>query len=80
MNNLTNTILTTMSNLAQSSNALTKVADQLLDRIVPQKDASAAWCVRLYCGSCSNGRMACGFSCVKGFPPRPVFRLLTRSC
>ena len=77
MNKLTNTILTTIDNLTLSSNALTKVADNLLDRIVPQEAVSAAWCIRLYCNHCAWGKKACIYKC---FKPWPVIRTRVVSC
>lgn len=77
MNNLTNTILTKVTDLAQISGAIANVAGKLLNRILPEESAAAAeipiFCPSqplTICGRCVNGFKDCKICC--RLPLRPL--------
>lgn len=56
MDNLSNTILTKVTDLAQIPSVITKVADKLLNGLVPHEDTSARTiCVFYGCSKCFGG-------------------------
>jgi hypothetical protein len=68
MNNLTNIILTKVTNLAQTSGVIANVADKLLNRILLEEKAAAAHCRIVSCRNCVNGIAICRRCC--GSPPK----------
>jgi hypothetical protein len=80
MNNLTNKLFTAMVDLAQKLGTVTKVADQLLNRLIPQEDVLAEKCWTILCTGCFGKTKVCTLSCCGlGIPPcRQVFK--TRPC
>jgi|GEM_PF-4111321 hypothetical protein len=75
MNNLTNTILTKVTNLTQTSGAIANIADKLLNLILLEENAAAAplpticptWPI---CGKCIDGYKRCR-RCFKTILPSP---------
>ncbi len=63
MNNLTNIILTKVTNLAQTSGVIANAADKLLSHILP-KDDVAARCWTYLCSFCVRGQRSCRTCCV----------------
>lgn len=68
MNKLTNTILTKVADLAQTTSVIANAADKLLNHVLLKEDV-AAWCFthRNSCWPCVNGKKSCvrccGLSC-----------------
>lgn len=69
MNNLTNKPFTNVAALAQIPSLITKVADKLLNGLVPHEDVSAAVCVKS-CSECFGGGTTrvryCTITCCEG--------------
>ncbi len=84
MNNLTNTILAKVTDLAQTSGAIANVADKLLNRILLKENAAAQipFCrleiVIPICGKCVSGVQNCRLCC-SGSPSR-CFSSFRRAC
>lgn len=80
MNNLTNTILMTVTNFVQTSGAIANIADKLLNRILPEENTAAAqipiFCRKqkpiTFCGQCVNGFKFC-LSCCRLLPSRQCY-------
>lgn len=76
MNNLMDTILMKVTDLAQTSGVIANVADKLLNRLLPEESAAAAeipiFCWKekplTICGRCVNGFKDCRTCCP--FPSR----------
>lgn len=82
MNDLTNKIFTKVVDVAQTSSAITNVADKLLSHLLPQEKALADKCWTIACSGCLPiiHRKTCTlYCCGWGIPPcRNVFR--TQPC
>lgn len=82
MNNLTNTILMKVTNLAQTLNVIIKVVDKLLNGFIPHEDATAETCRTILCSGCFGSRpnrvRYCSRFCCPTIFGRPVPPCYTR--
>lgn len=68
MHKLTDKLFMKVVDLTQMPGAITKVADKLLNRLVPQEDVSAAKCWTVICWGCVLGRKTCELICCTNVP------------